>query len=46
MTIIDGKKTAADLRSNLKNEVEILDIYRKVRDEIKHFVLNIKIYTS
>ena len=34
------------LTRNLKNEVEILDIYRKVRDEIKHFVLNIKIYTS
>jgi len=24
MTIIDGKKTAADLRSNLKNEVDNL----------------------
>ena len=34
------------LTRNLKNEVEILDIYRKVRDEIKDFVLNIKIYTS
>ena len=34
------------LMRNLKNELEILDIYRKVRDEIKDFVLNIKIYTS
>ena len=34
------------LTRNLKNEVEILDIYRKVRDEIKDFILNIEIYTS
>ena len=32
------------LTKNMSNEIEILNVYRRVRDEIKEFILNIENY--